>query len=176
LAAAVVKHQGAHYLEVKPVYAPEYSFESDVFLKLLPELRVQIERCRELEDDTFRVLLNNQLRDFLAGRVVASRMTTVPKERPCITNRLRLVVSPRGCYLCTPYRGRADKSIGDPRTHSLVDLWYSARHQRLMTTPCGLRCTYHEQNEFLLRLKAAGERPPAPEEQPSSQHAQASFL
>jgi hypothetical protein len=66
------------------------------------------------------------------------------------------VVSPRGCYLCTPLRGQLDKSIGNASTRSLVEIWYSSRHTALMHQPCKLRCTYHEQNELLLAMRAPG--------------------
>ena len=56
--------------------------------------------------------------------VPAGALTELRSSRPCLTNRLRLVVSPRGCYLCTPHRGRMDKSIGNARTKELFGrLW-----------------------------------------------------
>lgn len=154
LAAALSKQHGADFIELKPVYAERYSFDGEALRALAPVLDEQLRQAHELADAGFRVVLNNQIRAFLHGRIGADELTTVAEPRPCLTNRLRLVVSPRGCYLCTPHRGRMDKSIGNARTKSLRDIWYSARHQRLMREPCALRCTYHEQNDLLLELRA----------------------
>ena len=162
-AATLAKQRGAGFIELKPMYGPRYSFDGRLLRALIGVLDEQLAETRELEDASFRVVLNNQLRSFLAGQIGADELTTLPAARRCLTSRLRLVVSPRGCYLCTPHRGRSDKSIGNATNMSLVDVWFSARHERLMQERCCLRCTYHEQNEVLLDLEARGAEVPSAE-------------
>jgi len=153
-AARFVRGAGADFLEVKPVYGPRYSFDAARFRSLLPALRRELAAARALAGPGFRVLLNNQLRDVLEGEAPVEGLTALPLARPCLTSRLRLVVSPRGCWLCPPHRGQEEWSLGDARTASLQDLWHGARHRRLLAEPCALRCPYHAQNEALRALQS----------------------
>lgn len=151
-AAGLVRNLGAHYLELKPPYGPGYTFDAAAYRRLEAELRRQLARARDLEDGRFRVVLNLQLADLLAGRIAPEEAATTP-PRPCLASRLRLVVSPRGCYLCPPYRGDPTRWCGDPRRESLAAIWYGRRRRALGELPCDRRCPYHAQNEALLRCR-----------------------
>lgn len=152
-AADLVRRLGAHYLELKPVYTGDHGFDAETFRALEPQLRAQISACGPPEGDGFQLVVNRQLRDVLEGCVPPAELTRLGAPRPCLTNRLRLVVSPRGCFLCPPFRGRLDRSLGDTRTTPLREIWFGARHRALMALPCGYRCYYHAQNEALLAVK-----------------------
>lgn len=154
LAAHTAREHGAKYIEIKPFYGPEYSFDSDTLLRIKPVLLQQLNECRNLETATFKILLNVQLQDAITSDFTQLQLTRVATPRHCLTSKLRLVVSPRGCYICPPYRGRLDKSLGDAKTTSLHDIWYGAQHAALLTGLCDRRCVYHDQNELLLRIQS----------------------
>lgn len=159
-AAALVRRLGAHYLELKPAYVADYRFDANAFTELLPRLRTEIAAAEALEGERFSLVLNRQLRDVLDGHTAAAAMTELPTARPCLTSRLRLVVSPRGCFLCPPLRGRLDRSLGDATRTPLHEIWNGARHRRLLREPCALRCCYHAQNEALLAARRGEPLPP----------------
>lgn len=158
LAAKIAKDSGADYMEFKPAYGYNYSIDKKLYETNIETLVEQIEQCRTLETEGFKIVLNNQLHHFINNdfETNVERITLLQSPRPCITSKLRMVVSPTGCYLCTPKRSIKHFSFGSPQEQSLVDIWYSQEHQALINEPCSYKCTYHEQNNKLLEIQASG--------------------
>ena len=158
LAAKIAKECGADYIEFKPAYGFNYSIDKKLYETNIKRLLEQIEQSKTLETDRFKIVLNNQLHHFINNdfETNVDRITLLESPRACITSKLRMVVSPTGCYLCTPKRSMKHFSFGNPKVQSLVDIWYSKEHQALINEPCSYKCTYHEQNNKLLEIKASG--------------------
>ncbi|NTU98889.1 hypothetical protein HGA64_02695, partial [Candidatus Falkowbacteria bacterium] len=156
VAAAAAKSAGAAYLELKPAYLSDYTFNQDVFADVGPILQTEMEKCEALRDNGFRIVSNNQLRSRFAGGDEVSDLTRLISPRPCLTCRLRMVVSPTGCYLCTPHRSKEEYRIGDPMTESLVEIWNGPLRVSMADRLCMYKCAYYEQNELLLKLKEEG--------------------
>jgi hypothetical protein len=85
------------------------------------------------------------------------------------------VVSTHGCYSCTPFRGEAERAVGDILTQSLREVVASARRRALLDHPCDRLCAYHRQNDALLALDGA-EPPPWPEDGSAAPSGQDFFL
>ncbi|MBI3817278.1 MAG: radical SAM protein [Planctomycetes bacterium] len=152
-AARAARSSGADYFEIKPFYGPEYSFDASVFAAMRAELLSQLALCRALENPQFKILLNRQIQDALDSETADYDLTRVAQPRACLTSKLRLVVSPRGCFICPPYRGNLKKSLGDARATPLREIWHGARHGELLSELCNRRCVYHEQNEHMLAVR-----------------------
>jgi molybdenum cofactor biosynthesis enzyme MoaA len=159
-AAKIAKECGAHYIEFKPAYGLNYSIDKELYETNIINIMAQIDLARRLESQDFKIILNNQLSYFIQNDFEhnVERITLLDAPRRCLTSKLRMVVSPTGCYLCTPKRSIKRFSFGDPQSQSLVDIWNSKEHQSLINEPCNFKCTYHEQNNKLLQLKEAKNR------------------
>lgn len=158
--AKIAKDNGAHYVEFKPAYMENYSIDTELYSNYFQEIKEQLQQVEELEDEKFKVVLNNQLKS-IKGQDFSSKiegMTILDTPRDCITSKLRMVVSPTGCYLCTPHRSKDKYSYGNPKNESLVDIWNSKKHYDLLCQKCNLKCAYHQQNELLLSLKQKKEK------------------
>lgn len=101
--------------------------------------------------DTFRIILNNQISFDTNSKKLTIKTKT--KSRPCFSNGLRLVINPYGCYPCTPYRGNEDKLIGKIQNQSIRQILLSALRSGQIGMHCDHQCCYHDQNEFLIKLK-----------------------
>lgn len=137
------------YIEFKPYYLKDYSLSTENSFELLRSIE------QTFKDKTLscKVIFNNQYKQLLEN----SNEIIVHKEpQCCLSSRLRLVVSPKGCYLCPCYRGKNEFLLGNPQEKSIVDIWYSKEHEALYNYKCGLQCPYYEQNEFLLLLQKSG--------------------
>lgn len=159
LAAKIAKNCGADYIEFKPAYGYDYSIDKNLYEINTVSLIEQIELSRTLENADFKIVLNNQLNNFINNNFEndVQSITLLQEPRLCITSKLRMVVSPTGCYLCTPKRSKKYFSYGNPKEKSLVDIWYSKEHQSLTNELCSYKCTYHEQNKKLLELKESNQ-------------------
>jgi MoaA/NifB/PqqE/SkfB family radical SAM enzyme len=156
-AADLFLNLGADFLELKPYYLPNYGVDSAWWQSTGPRIAAAVARVRALWGP--RVVVNNQIDHLLAGG--GTPALTVP-HRLCRTSLLRLVVSTHGCYSCTPYRGEAERRVGDILTQSLQEVVESAAREALVERPCDRLCAYHAQNEFLLDLEARSRTvPPA---------------
>jgi MoaA/NifB/PqqE/SkfB family radical SAM enzyme len=152
-AAKAAKAAGAGYLELKPAYLPDYGFRWNIFSESGLALSQELERCEALHDEKFKIVVNNQLQRYLEGETDAKDMTRLKESRPCLACKLRMVISPTGCYLCTPHRSKEEFRIGDPMEQSLLDIWNGPLHRSKMGNPCFYKCAYHDQNELLLQLQ-----------------------
>jgi MoaA/NifB/PqqE/SkfB family radical SAM enzyme len=152
---------GARFIEYKPHYLPGYRLDTIWLRSASHHIRSEIDRARQRWGD--RVVVNNQIETTLA--CCPQTLGTMP--RMCLTSLLRLVISTHGCYACTPYRGEAERRVGNILEQSLDAVVESWARQRLLECVCGRLCAYHEQNEWLLaadrgehRASADGERTP----------------
>lgn len=161
-AALICEKQGADFLELKPFYSPDYSFDIDMYQGLAEKLRSGYEEARGV-CKRMNVVLNNQFAEWLRYGFAPRDLTRLDEARPCLTCKLRMVISPNGCFLCTCFRNTKAYDLGDPNVLSLDQIWYGEKHRALLEKPCSLKCTYHEQNEFLLKMKAGEAALPAPD-------------
>ena len=151
-AVQICEESGFDFLELKPFYSPNYKFDLLLYEKLSSKLMKNyldaVASCKSL-----RVILNNQFKEWEENNFSQSNLTQLDKPRICYTSKLRMVVSPTGCYLCTCFRNIDAYCMGDPNTASLVDIWYSDKHFELTKCLCKLKCTYSAQNDFLTQMK-----------------------
>jgi MoaA/NifB/PqqE/SkfB family radical SAM enzyme len=140
---------GVHFIEYKPRYLPGYAVDTDWMRTAAPVIDQQISRARERWGP--RVVLNSQVEQLLAGGPARSLVT---HARPCRTSLLRLVVSTHGCYTCTPYRGEAERAVGNIFEQTLREVVESMARRALVDRPCHRLCAYHQQNEELLAIEA----------------------
>jgi len=162
LAARICEEQGVDFLELKPFYSPNYTFDIEMYRSLAGKLekyyKQTSETCRRLH-----VVLNNQFKEWLKYGFAPRDLTRLVEERLCVTSKLRMVISPNGCFLCTCFRNVDAYNMGDPNLLKLDEIWYGDKHLDLIGKPCCLKCTYHEQNEFLLRLQKGEVSLPEPD-------------
>jgi sulfatase maturation enzyme AslB (radical SAM superfamily) len=149
MATQISRDLGVRFIEFKPAYQDDYSVGEYMYSKK-DYIISQIKRCQSLANTSFSIVLNNQLSNFLEAPS-QSLMTTLNTPRRCIVSKFRLVISPSGYYLCTPHHCRKEYRLGDPYKETVEQVWFGERHKELLSQPCSLRCTYHEQNEFLLK-------------------------
>jgi MoaA/NifB/PqqE/SkfB family radical SAM enzyme len=156
-AADVFLGAGARFLEVKPIYGRDYTLDLAALAPLVPTIRRQVLAARAKWKE--RVVLNNQIESLLVGEAPAP-LRVAPRQ--CLTSVLRLVVSTHGCYTCTPFRGEAERAVGDILTQSLREVVASAQRRALLDHPCARLCAYDRQNDALLALENG---PPVPRQE-----------
>lgn len=163
LAAELCDRQGVDFMELKPFYCPDYTFDIPMYQTLAQKLQVRYNEA-SAACGHMRIVLNNQFSEWEKHGYAPRDLTRLPEGRPCLTSKLRMVVSPNGCFLCTCFRNVDGYSLGDPNALPLDEIWFSEKHRALLEKPCCLKCTYHAQNEYLLRLQAGQCVLPAPDE------------
>lgn len=152
-AACLCKDLGVRFIEFKPAYLNDYSV-GRFMLSEKDFILAQLKKCQSLATSTFSVVLNNQLSAFFDSSSQTS-LTILDTPRLCKVSKFRLVISPSGYYLCTPHHCKDEYRLGDPFQDTVEQVWYGQKHKHLLGMPCNLRCTYHEQNEFLLHGHSA---------------------
>lgn len=152
LAADVFLSLGAVFIEIKPKYLPGYALDSAWLNENAETIRRQVAASMQSWGD--RVVVNNQLEAMILDNVPAKPLSVAPRR--CLTSMLRLVISTHGCYTCTPYRGEAERKVGDIMTQSLAEIADSAARLAMVEKPCQRRCAYHDQNDYLLGLEERG--------------------
>ena len=154
-AADVFLSRNARFVEYKPKYLPGYGVEAAWLHSNAAVIREKLGRAIQRWGD--RVLLNTQIPRLLNG-ADCPNLTVMP--RYCRASLLRLVISTHGCYTCTPYRGEAERRVGSIMEQSLREVVESAARRALDHRTCSRCCTYHHQNEYLLRLETGSEGMP----------------
>lgn len=154
IAAKKLKKSGANYIEIKPAYLKNYNFNSKAFKLISASFKKQLVESYILEDDNFKIFVNNQLKEIISNKnMKQGEITKLKKGRKCLTCRLRLVVSPTGCYICPPNRSKKDFCVGDVQKKSLKAIWNCHSHLDKIRKKCNFKCPYHKQNEALTKLK-----------------------
>lgn len=144
---------GARFIEYKPHYLPGYTLDRLWLRSTARYIGDEISRARGAWGA--RVVVNNQIDAALRGGDGPALQTT---GRPCLTSLLRLVISTHGCYTCTPYRGEAERRVGDILQQPLRDILESCDRVRALARHCTRVCAYHDQNEALLAMDAQTDR------------------
>jgi len=150
----VAEEIGVDYIEFKPFYEQKYMVglqNAEMIMHALADAQMYINE----KNLHCQVIFNNQFQNLLQNVVNIGEITRTTPRR-CLTSKLRMVVSPTGCYLCTCFRNDEKYCMGDPNTQSLTDIWYGAKHIELLTKLCCYRCTYDAQNERLLQIQKNG--------------------
>ena len=148
-ATRLSKRIGAKYIEFKPAYLKNYNINKTLYTQKT-DIFEQIQKSQSIEDDNFKVLLNNQLRAFSDN---VSEIIYQDTAINCLTSKFRMVISPTGCYLCTPHRSKNQYRIGDPNKQSIKEIWFSDLHKEILQRKCNYKCAYFAQNKYLLDLK-----------------------
>lgn len=160
-AAQLCEACGFDYLELKPFYAPEYTFDTVLYEQLSKKVE-QYYKQASASCTGMSVVLNNQFKEWQTCGFQKNNLTRTDAPRVCYTSKLRLVVSPTGCYLCTCFRNVEAYSLGDPNVQSLSEIWYGQKHLELTRRLCNLKCTYSAQNDYLRDLKEGKSVLPVP--------------
>lgn len=150
----IAENVGVDYIEFKPFYAEEYKLNlesKEIILNTLKSIKKYIEK-KHIQD---KVIFNNQFEELILEKTEIERLMRKP-PRKCLTSKLRMVISPTGCYLCTCFRNNERYDMGDPNLESLISIWYGEKHKELLNRNCCYRCTYDSQNEMLLSIKKQG--------------------
>ncbi|MGH3888234.1 MAG: radical SAM protein [Pseudonocardiaceae bacterium] len=147
-AADVLLGAGAHFIEYKPKYLPDYTPDAAWLAQNAREIKAAIDASRRTWGD--RVVVNNQVAALLDG---SSPPTLVRDYRQCLTSLLRMVISTHGCYPCTPYRGDRARRFGDILSQTLREVLNSPERLALIDHSCNRICAYDRQNDYLLDLR-----------------------
>jgi hypothetical protein len=142
---------GAHFIEYKPKYLPDYTVDGKWLAKHRRWIAAQIATARGRWRE--RVVVNNQVDVLLDEAMPPSLARTA---RPCVTSLLRMVVSTHGCYPCTPYRGEPELRLGDILTQSLREVLANRNARGPAHRRCSRICAYDAQNDFLLAMRDEG--------------------
>ena len=164
LAADVLLGAGAHFIEYKPKYLPDYTVDCAWLDANGPEIGRAIGAAGAKWGR--RVVANNQISGLIGS---ADAATLLREPRQCLTSLMRLVVSTHGCYPCTPYRGESERRFGNILTQSLREVLTSAERLRLVHKDCSRICAYNAQNDFLLDLRASRRQLPTAPHDPQPQ-------
>jgi MoaA/NifB/PqqE/SkfB family radical SAM enzyme len=151
-AADLFLETGAHFIEFKPKYLPNYVLDVEWLRSVSQSIREQLTTARARWGN--RVQVNNQILQLLEEDSVVVPLTTAPRR--CLTSLLRLVVSTHGCYTCTPFRGESERAVGNILESSLREVVDSAARRALLDHPCSRLCAYNAQNERLLTADMVG--------------------
>lgn len=123
--AKLAKENGFTYLSVKPFINPEGTRETDMSDKNLEEVKEQIRKAREIEDENFKVIESINLLCFY-DRDLKKAMQNQPKV--CHAQAFRLVVTPAGIFQCSLWRGFDNAKIIDTN-QKITDDYYKKLHQ-----------------------------------------------
>lgn len=153
-AAKLAKEIGCDYFELKPSYDDFHQIvmhsEKDMMTA-----RSELEKCKKLEDQNFRVLESVMLDSALNREKIGHQKKTYTK---CRSAELRTLITPSGCYVCPYFRGEHSKKIGDLRFQTLNEMWNGKRRNDVMkllnpSQDCkNLHCIRHETNEEVEKI------------------------
>jgi MoaA/NifB/PqqE/SkfB family radical SAM enzyme len=145
-AAELAREIGCDYFEIKPMYDVRHF--AVMPQKWIAEIvREQIERAKQLETASFRVVEAVKLRAALNG---GSNLEPKDYSR-CAVAQLRTLVTPSGVYVCPYFRGVAHKKLGDVQNASFADTWHGKQRTQVMaqldpSRDCPMHCIRHESN------------------------------
>ena len=125
LAARLAKENGFNYLSLKPFINPEGSRETTLSKKNSKEIKTEIKKARELEDDNFKVIESINLLCFY-DKNLEKAMRRQP--RTCHAQFFRQVVMPAGICSCSLWRGFANTKIIDSN-QKITNEYYQKLHQ-----------------------------------------------
>lgn len=155
-AAVLAKEIGCDYFEVKPSYS--YTGGQDHALtkhskERMEEARREVERLKDLDTDTFRIITAINLEDSL---------NCVDTEQYkgyhfCPAAHLRTLICPSGVYVCPYWRGKAPYRVGNAVTDSVETIWNSGRRREVMefldpSVKCNFHCLRNQTNQEVINM------------------------
>lgn len=124
-AAKLAKENGFTYISAKPFINPEGSRETEIDDKDLQEIKEQIKKAKEMEDENFKVIESINLLCFY-DRSLKKIMQNQCKI--CHAQFFRLVVTPAGIFQCSLWRGFDNAKIIDAN-QEITDDYYQRFHE-----------------------------------------------
>lgn len=156
-AAILARDIGCDYFEVKPSYAYAGGRPHALVVhskERMDEARRQIERLKDLDSETYKVITAINLEDSLN-----CVQTYQSKDYHfCPSAHLRTLICPSGVYVCPYWRGKDPYRIGDAKLQSLEEIWNSDRRRSIMeqldpVIKCDFHCLRNETNKEVVRIQ-----------------------
>jgi MoaA/NifB/PqqE/SkfB family radical SAM enzyme len=164
--ADVLLGAGAHFIEYKPKYLPNYTVDTTFLARHADQIGEAISAAKARWGD--QIVVNNQVSGLLDGLAAPS----LEREyRKCITAAFRIVISSHGCYPCTPFRGEPERRFGNVLEQSLREILATPERRGLIDRECNRCCAYDRQNDLLLDLAGNRATLPVSSQPPRSQDA-----
>lgn len=156
-AAILARDLGCDYFEVKPSYAYAGGRPHALVVhskERMKEARTEIDRLKDLDTDTFKVITAINLENSL--NCVQSEQTK--DYHVCPSAQMRTLICPSGVYVCPYWRGKEPFRVGNARDDSFKDIWNSERRKQVMTMldpskVCDFHCLRNETNIEILNLQ-----------------------
>ena len=156
-AAEVAKDIGCNYFEVKPAFDIMHFLQKQQD-QINNTVQEQLEKCKNLEDENFRIISPYTLGDALTNTNVQ-----VKDYASCNVSKIRTVVTPSGVYVCPYHRGNNQMKIGDATKDNLSKIWSSDRKEQVINsldpkTHCRFHCIRHKSNQLIDKIIAGDEK------------------
>ena len=156
-AAEVAKDIGCNYFEVKPAFDIMHFLQKQQD-QINNTVQEQLEKCKNLEDENFRIISPYTLGDALTNTNVQ-----VKDYASCNVSKIRTVVTPSGVYVCPYHRGNNQMKIGDATKDNLSKIWSSDRKEQVINsldpkTHCRFHCIRHKSNHFIDKILAGDDK------------------
>lgn len=151
-AGRLAKELGCDYFEIKAML-DEHHFTVNQAKKDIALVEEQLDRLRELEDESFHLLGSsnwNTVRDGLDP-------VQEKEYHSCNVAELRTTVTPTGVYICPYHRGNPKGKLGDITTSSFDEVW--AKVDTTVIDPsqdCQFMCARHATNLEISALEPKG--------------------
>tara|TARA_Y100000310_G_C20702463_1_gene831140 strand:- start:5996 stop:7354 length:1359 start_codon:yes stop_codon:yes gene_type:complete len=122
-AAHLARDHGLTYLSIKPLLDRDPETGSEIiaidkssphYEGLIEQIRTRIDAVKQLETDSFKIAITNNLRAMLRGN--EDHYKDQPKN--CHINYFRQVLGIRGIALCPTYRKDPEANIGDMEAYA----------------------------------------------------------
>lgn len=150
-AASLAKNIKCDYFELKLQFNMNHQ---DIVVddESVGRIKKQIEEILLLETNTFKVYLNHNL-SFLINNQDCKNGDV----NKCHICNLRTVISPRGLFLCSYFRGNEQFKYGESDAEKFQKLWFSDTRQRMiesvkMDTTCNFNCARKKSNQLIQKL------------------------
>ena len=124
-AAKLAKENGFSYLSVKPFISPGGSHKTQISDKNLQEIKEEIKKAREIEDENFKIIESINLLCFYDNDLKKAMQNQC---KICHAQAFRLVVAPAGIFQCSLWRGFDNAKIIDTN-QEITDDYYERFHQ-----------------------------------------------
>ncbi|UVS82502.1 radical SAM protein [Actinokineospora sp. UTMC 2448] len=151
-AGALAKDIGCDYFEMKAMLDADH-FTVNQRAEDIELVERQLEKLRDLEDDSFRLLGSSNWAAVRAGDDPVQ-----PKGyRTCATAELRTTITPNGVYVCPYHRGNERGRIGDLADQPFDRMWAAADTTVIdPSADCRFVCARHPTNLAVADLGDAG--------------------
>jgi wyosine [tRNA(Phe)-imidazoG37] synthetase (radical SAM superfamily) len=163
IAAARAKRHGFDYISYKPFLTRaketnnaeivDLAQRTDEISGVMKRIRRELERAKELEDTSFKVVESTNLRVFENG----SYLDYTDQPKTCHMQFFRQVLSPLGVFNCPVYRHVPQALLGGKHSYSTIDSALDAQRNTLRlieafdaSEECkSVTCLYNHANWFI---------------------------